>query len=196
MSEEFLPNGYDVPNNEGKYMKLENGENRFRILCSPILGYEWWVNENGDIRQKDEKSEKGDKPVRIKMDGTMPADAGEVYKHFWIMVVWNYKSEKVQILQINQATIQRPLRALAKDEDWGSPVGIEGYDILITRTGEKLTTEYSVIAKPKKKLDEGIMKMYEDMNIDLNAIYEGKDPFKTSEELGYKELQKVAEELR
>lgn len=178
---DFLPSNYDVPESPSKYMKLELGDNKIRILTSPILGYEWWVNEQGRIRLKDEKPEKGDKPVRIRMNGQMPADAAETFKHFWIMVVWNYRLEQVQILQINQATIQKPLRSYAKDEDWGSPVGIKGYDIVINKEGEKLETKYSVIAKPKKAIDEGIISMFENMDIDLEALYEGKDPFKSQD---------------
>jgi hypothetical protein len=181
MTNDFLPPTYNVPEAPSKYMRLESGENKIRILTSPILGYEWWVTEDGRIREKNEAPSKGDKPVRIRMNGSMPADAAEVQKHFWAMVVWNYKLEQVQILQINQSTIQKPLRNLAKDEDWGSPVGAKGYDISITKEGEKLQTEYSVTAKPKKPLDEGIIKMFEDMNINLEALFENKDPFKSED---------------
>jgi len=189
----FLPDTYEVPEAPSKYMKLETGENRIRILTSPILGYEWWVTETGEVREKDAKPQKGDKAIRIKMDGRMPADAGETFKHFWAMVVYNYKNESIQILQVNQSTIQKPLKNLAKDEDWGSPVGVDGYDIAITKTGEKLETEYEVRAKPKKKLDEGIMIAFRDMHINLEALYSGDDPFKSggTEEVDVDEIDKL-----
>ena len=49
---DFLPSDYKIPTTS-KYMKFKQGENRFRILTSPIIGWEYWVN-----------TEKGRKPVR------------------------------------------------------------------------------------------------------------------------------------
>lgn len=164
---DFLPNEYEVPAKSGNYMKFEDGENRFRILSSPILGWEYWVDtEDG-----------GRKPLRKRMEtpfSTVEVDEPEKIKHFWAMSVYNYKEKKVQILEITQKSIQKILRALAKDEDWGSP---KEYDIVITKTGEKLDTEYQVTPKPAKKMDAGIIKAYEDMHIKLEALYDGADPF-------------------
>ena len=39
----FLPKGYEIPTSEGGYMKFAIGENRFRILGKPILGWETWI---------------------------------------------------------------------------------------------------------------------------------------------------------
>jgi len=175
---DFLPQDYEVPTKEGGYMKFEQGENRFRILCSPIMGYEWWIDETGAIRQKGEKPKKGDKPVRVRMNDSVPIDAAETVKHFWAVVVWNHGSEKIQILQLTQSGIQKTIRALAKDKDWGSPVN---YDLVVTRTGEGLETEYSVTPKPAKPLDEVILELYKGTRINLEALYEGKDPFATDE---------------
>jgi len=159
---------YEVPSSSDKYMKFQSGENKFRIMSSPITGWEIWVDtEDG-----------GRKPVRHSMDKPFTQDEIDdpaLIKHFWAMVVWNYKDEKVQILEVTQKSIQKTLRALSKDPDWGTPV--QTYDLVVTKTGEKLETEYEVLPKPSKKMDEGIVKLYEDMNIKLEALYEGKDPF-------------------
>jgi hypothetical protein len=90
------------------------------------------------------------------------------------MAVWNYSEEKVQILEITQKGIQKSIRALSKDEDWGSPLG---YDLVVTRSGQKLETEYQVTPKPAKKLDAAIDTAYKDMNIRLEALFDGEDPF-------------------
>lgn len=176
----FLPRDYSLPEKPSNYMRFEQGENKFRILSEPILGYEWWVRENGAVKQRNDKQMKGDRPVRIKMSDKMSPEVAESYKHFWAMVVWNYTLEMVQILQLTQRTIQKPLVALTKSDGWGNPVGVEGYDIVVAKTGEKLETEYQVIPQPKKKIDTGIMVMMRDMNIKLEALFEGKDPFQTN----------------
>lgn len=109
------------------------------------------------------------------MDETKSADeVGDEHKHFWAFAVWNYTDKKVQILEITQKTIMRSILALTKDEDWGDP---KEYDIVVTRTGEDLNTEYNVTPKPQKELDEGILRFYKDLNINLEALYDGADPF-------------------
>jgi hypothetical protein len=166
----FLPDKYQIPDTGAKYMKFKKGDNRFRILSSPILGYEWWV-----------ETEEGRKPKRVPMDAQISPDeldpSEDPPKHFWAMVVFDYDDEKVKVLEITQKSIMRNLRGLSEDEDWGDPKGDGGYDIVVERTGEGFETRYSVKPKPRKKLKSGVMQMYEDMNIKLEALYKGDDPF-------------------
>jgi stage V sporulation protein SpoVS len=161
---DFLPNDYEVPQKAGNYMKLVDGENRFRILTSPILGYEWW-EQDGETR----------KPVRVRMnDKITTTPESEKAKHFWAMAVYNYNQEAIQILEITQATIQKAIKALAKDSDWGSPLG---YDLVVTRSGKELNTEYTVNPKPAKELDKTVAEKFKQTSINLNALYDGEDPF-------------------
>ena len=171
---DFLPEGYTVKSTSDNYMKLKTGDNRFRIMTPPILGYEYWVdNENGR------------KPVRSHMDevpeiSDLPnADPAEL-KHFWAMVVWNYQMNKVQILEITQKGIQKAITELNRDKDWGSPVGSNGYDIVVNKTGEQKETKYNVIPKPQKPLTADILKAVSEVKIDLNALYSGADPFQST----------------
>ena len=170
---DFLPTNYDVPSGPSGYMKFEQGSNRFRILKSPIIGNEGWLNK---------------KPIRKRMNESFRDDEVEdieKVKHFWAMVVWNYKAEKVQILEITQKGIQRTIRALAKDEEWGTPLE---YDITVTREGEGMETEYQVVPMPPKPLSESITKAYNDTSINLEALFSGDDPFK-SKSLGIEEIE-------
>lgn len=161
---DFLPDSYEVPQKAGNYMKLKDGENRFRILTSPILGYEWW-EQDGETR----------KPVRVRMnDKIATTPESEKAKHFWAMAVYNYNQEAIQILEITQATIQKAIKALAKDSDWGSPLG---YDLVVTRSGKELNTEYTVNPKPAKELDKTVAEKFKKTSINLNALYDGEDPF-------------------
>lgn len=185
---DFLPEKYDVPVKTGNYYKFEDGENRFRILTSPILGYEWWTDTIND------EGKKVRKPNRVRMGQPIPVEFADSVKHFWAMKVYSYKEQKIQILEITQATIQKPLRALAKDEDWGSPLN---YDIVVTKSGKDLETEYQVTPKPAKKLDEGIQVMCDNVKVRLEALYEGKDPFEeTSEEVNTDEVISGMDKLR
>ncbi len=169
---DFLPQGYEVPNTADNYMKFEAGENVFRILAKPILGYLYW-KENGGKRT----------PMRVTMDGTISEEelgtdpkTGELQrpKHFWAMPVYNRKNDKIQILEITQKGILKAITALGRSPKWGSPLD---FDIIVTREGEGLETSYSILPEPKEELDKDIAKKFKSMNINLEALFEGNDPF-------------------
>jgi len=167
-STSFLPSTYEVPV-DNKYMKWEQGENRFRILTSPILGYEWWTDGPDGAR----------KPNRVPMGQGIPTDKvenPEDIRHFWAMVVYNYRDKRVQILEITQRSIQKTLYAIARDPEWGTPVNM--YDISILRSGTtKEDTRYEIVPKPPKPTDPAITEEFATTYINLTALYSGKDPF-------------------
>jgi len=171
----FLPQGYEEPTTDN-YFKFQAGTNVFRVLSDAIVGMEFWkedTNDEGEVIRK---------PIRRRMDEPIyPDEIGidkngdpEKIKHFWAFVVYNRKAKAIQILQINQKTIQKELRALDNNPKWGD---IKEYDIVITKTGERLKTKYVVQANPKEEIDKDIVKEYENMNINLEALFDGKDPF-------------------
>lgn len=171
----FLPQDYDVPESSSRYMKLKPGDNRFRVLDSPVIGYEYWVYE------KDTST-----PIRVKtMDEAVNAEnylptrgdgKPNQIKHFWAMPVINYATGKVEILEITQKSIQKTIKELAQDEDWGDP---RQYDIAITRQGEGLETEYSVVPKPNKPLSTEHASEWAKLKptVNLEALFDGGDPF-------------------
>ena len=158
---EFLEAGYEVPK-EKKYFKFQDGENTFRIISKPIIGWLDWKEK---------------KPLRFKMT-EMPKssiDPSKPIKHFWAMCVWNYKEQLVQVLEITQKSIQTYITTLSKNPKWGSPLG---YDIVITRKGSGMETEYTCIAEPPSVLPSEIQDAIIDFGaIDLEQLFVGGDPF-------------------
>lgn len=148
-------------------MKFKPGQNKFRILSAPVIGYEYWGEDNKPHRSPEMWN-------YIPNDARLPWDQ----KHFWAMVVWNYAEEALQILQITQKSILVEIENLALNEDWGDP---REYNIVVTRKGKGLKTEYSVQPSPKTKLPEEVRRAYEDKNVNLEALFEGKSPFDTAE---------------
>jgi hypothetical protein len=175
----FLPPGYEVPKTQGDYMKFEKGDNRFRILSKAITGYEYWTKENKPVRSHDPFD---DVPADAKLEKD-PKTGGSSFKpkHFWAFVVYNYKAGKIQILEITQSTVMEPIANYVKDEDWGSP---EKYDIVVSRSGEGMETDYQVKTKPHSEIPEEVKAHYRTLKIDLSALYEGGDPFKGTLEDG------------
>lgn len=161
MSNSFLPETYEAPKSNSNYLKLEEGENKLRILSRPLLGYLDWENN---------------KPLRFPMDKkpSKPIDPAKPVKHFWAMPVWDYKTESVKILEITQASIQTAITNLSKDTDWGSPLN---YDIKINKKGKGKETEYSVIALPHKNLPGEINFAFDKAGIVLEKLFTNENPF-------------------
>ena len=164
MSKPFLPEGYQAPKQSGgHYMKLQDGANKFRILSEAITGYELWTADNKPVRFRDYPEKV---PANIRPDSKI--------KHFWAFAVWNYGDSAVQILEITQSTILAAITDLLNSEDWGDP---RGYDITVNRKGEKLDTEYTTQPAPHKEAGAAIREAYDKQRINLNALFDGGDPF-------------------
>lgn len=158
----FLPKDYSVPT-DSKYMKLEKGSNKFRVLGAAIVGFEWWADAEGKR-----------KPFRVKTFQEAVNQGIEPIKHFWAFPVWNYAAQKVQVLQVTQKSIMNAITAYVENEDWGDP---KEYDFTIKRDGDGMDTEYQVIASPHKPTPKEVSQAYAETFIDLEALYRGEDPF-------------------
>jgi hypothetical protein len=157
----FLPDNYEAPRGASFYMKLQEGENKFRILSRPILGWEDWQDK---------------KPIRFRFNEkpAKPVDPKKPIKHFWSMIVWNYNEEEIQILHLTQATIRKSLEALCSDSDWGSPYF---YDLKILKSGEGMETEYALNPIPHKALHPMIQDRFNERRCNLDALFDNDDPF-------------------
>lgn len=160
----FGDTSYEIPVTSN-YMRFVDGDNTFRVLSSAIIGYEYFKDDNKPVRSHEPFDE-------------MPTDmkeGGEI-KHFWAFVVYNFKAKRIQVLELTQKGIMKKMQAYIKNPSWGNP---KNYDITVTRSGAGLNTEYEVMANPHKPLDSKITAQYENMKVNLNALYEGNDPFKS-----------------
>ena len=162
MNQDFLPQGYEPPKSQlGNYMKLQQGDNRFRVLSKPIIGWLDWDNN---------------KPLRFRSNEkpSAPINPAKPIKHFWAFVVWNYETKSLQILEITQSGIQQQITGIARDPDWGSPFD---YDLSINKTGQEKETKYVVNPKPHKAIADEIQSALISAKINLEALFSGGDPF-------------------
>lgn len=168
----FLPSDYkDVPQGASGYMKFKKGTNRFRILSPAIVGWEYWNKENKPVRQKEKFTLI---PEDIKLDDEgMPTRI----THFWAFAVWNYEEKSVQILEITQSTIQRAMK-IKIDNRAGDALG---YDFIITRTGDGLSTDYDIDTGNPEPVSPEVVKLSEAKKVNLEALYSGADPFATEQ---------------
>ena len=160
---EFLPKEYATPDRGSKYLKFAQGDNHIRLLSPAVVGWVDWKETN-----------EGRRPVRTKDKPEKSINPEKPAKHFWAIVIWDYKEGAVKILEITQAGIQDTIFNLHSDVNWGNPTG---YDLVIKREGEQLQTKYFVTPVPPKELDQEIAKVYSETRVDLEKLFTNEDPF-------------------
>jgi hypothetical protein len=158
----LFPDNFEEPSSSDKYMKLQDGENKLRIISQFLFGWEDWNSDK--------------KPIRYEYTviPPKPLDSLKPPSLFIAFVVWNYAEEKVQILCIKQATIRKKIRFLCDDTDWGSPFF---YDIKIIKKGTGKETSYDINPLPHKELDPHIINACKNRPCKLEALIYNGDPF-------------------
>lgn len=149
---------------------LKTGEKvKVRVLTEWIDGKSVWSG------MTDEKPT----PFRVRAGESIPASKIGInrldgtpnrIKQFIAAVVWNYKTEQVEIFETDKSTIIEAIVELEQSEDWGD---VQKYDLTISKNGTGTDTKYTVIPSGmgafKGKAD------YKSVN--LEALYDGSDPF-------------------
>ena len=89
----------------GDYMRLEQGENKFRVIGSdddtPNPGFiqgmlGWTIDAEGKK-----------KPIRWKRDAEQPDhEYRENPRLFWAFLVWNYSADRLQVLELEWLVLQ------------------------------------------------------------------------------------------
>jgi|TARA_R100000234_G_scaffold60073_1_gene36397 hypothetical protein len=144
---------YDVPGGgDSTFMRLQKGENRFRFLGKPVMGYQYWQD---------------DKCIRIKEASEAPT--GEKPQHFWEMPVWC--DNMVKVLSITQKTVQKALKDLDGNSEWGN---LATYDVIVNRTGDGMETSYTTTPCPKSQLEDVAKQAYAEFKKDYKpeAIFD------------------------
>ncbi len=180
----FLDPNYKVPQSNQNYFKFQQGENNFRVMSSAITGYEYWTEEKKPVRLK-EMWKKKPTDIKVEKNGSYRTN------HFWAFVIWNYETNTIQIMEITQKTIMRAIKALVDNKKWGAP---QNYDLTITKTGEGLETEYSVMPNPKSEVQAEIVEEYKNKPVNLEALFSGNDPF-SIEEIDENDLADIANKI-
>lgn len=158
-----LPNTYEFKENTPtakNYTKITETPLKFRILTSPIIGYEYFTNDNKPKRSPEPFVSTPD----IRSDGRV--------KEFRAFVVWNYEEKHIQIMEITQQTLKKAIVDLTKDPDFGDP---KNFDLKVYKTGKGKETKYTLLPLGKSAFTpdgETIEKIMQDTNnIRLEALY-------------------------
>lgn len=118
---DFLPENYELPaSTGGNYMKIQDGNNKFRILAKPVVGWLYWERTNPEEKGRPVRLEYTDEARKIAVENAKqnPKKEDQSIKHFWAMKVYNYETESVQILEITQKGLMQDIVNYAKDENW------------------------------------------------------------------------------
>lgn len=166
----FLPKDYELPATKSNYLKFKKDwDTEFRIMSDSITGYVYFNTDNKPVRSKEEPTDWEAHAKTNEKSGKKDAP-----KHFRAFIVRDYATKGLCILEITQQTIQSAIMTYYNNEKRWDP---KEYDLTVSRKGEGLKTEYTVIANPKEALTEEQAGAYLDSKINLDALYEWADPF-------------------
>jgi len=158
---------------------------RFALLSEePVEGYELWA-EDGDGKAKSFRFDHEPTPAeidaslgeynrRMNREGT----GFEPMKFFIALPVYNYDTERVEVMQLNQKGLIREIDSISQSEDWN----VLECDFTLGKTGAGLTTEYKLLpANRKKGMDEVLADAWAETQaagFDLKQVISGGNPFR------------------
>lgn len=143
------------------------GEKRMRFFGPGITGHSAWTTEGKPVRWEQ-------KPSALPADIAPDMNGRVGTKRFLAGLVYDYEAGDFKILEISQKTLMDQLFKFMKDTDYGDPTG---YDIKLSKTGEGIKTEYTLVAAPPKPVSKEIQDAYEKVNCNLKALFDGDDPW-------------------
>jgi len=146
MSNRMPEDAQAVPQTNSDFMKLEIGENKFRVLSTPIVGYETWVEEDGKKKPIRSWTKLAKEPSNISVweYGT------QFNKYFRAFIVWDYTSNGMKLLQLDKKGILTDIENYFGMEWKEDP---RQYDMIIKKTGKGTETKYSLVVMDNKPLD-------------------------------------------
>lgn len=186
---------YEVPKGSGgAYLKLEKGQTTFLPLSSPIVGWIYWNTDNKPVRLAEKPEGRWEDLPGIKAE----KDGKYKVTHFWAFPVIDTSDGKVKILELTQKGLQNSIREYAKNAAWGNPV--QRYTFTVSRSGEGLDTEYTVMANPPTATIPAVwMDNWKTTNaggFSINELFHGGDPFKPVERVVPEEQTVVTDEAQ
>ena len=155
--------------NTGRYLNPSKiqGEVRVRLLGRGVTGFGGWTTDKKPVRWQARPEEL---PANLAPD----MSGNLTVKRFLASLVYDYSSADFKIMEITQKSLMDQLFKFMKDEDYGDP---NGYDVKISRTGEGKNTEYNLVAAPPKPLSKDISAAFDKLTCNLDALFDGDDPF-------------------
>lgn len=156
----------------GDWMKLVEGQNRFRALEAPLEGVRIWVNTKEGKKSPMTLHNNDSMDIVEHYDIVEDKNGRKQIQDVFMMPVWNFNLSLVQILVIYQRGILTTLQGY-RDSNWGE---LTEYPIIITRVGTTVdNTEYSLVidkASKEEELEwEKIQQDYFARGVDMELMY-------------------------
>lgn len=120
-----------APKASGDYYKLEDGDNKLRIVSQATVGGKHWINNKASWC--------------LGKDSGCEGCAKEDPKARYLFHVIDRKDGKIKIAEFGWSIVEAII-GFQESEDYGFPAdGLPPYDITINKKGQKLDTEYAVL---------------------------------------------------
>lgn len=192
------------------YTRLQEGENRFRLISKPIYGAELWFRrdrvdeETGEVLLNDDKTPQKESTVVRYRPGAaiiIPIEYKDWQKdkprRFLAMLVFNFTTNRVELLTAsNKALFETLMGILKHNEDNLNPFKAnftitKKFDRKANINGNVIDLySYTVRQGKESNAPENMIKALGELEFVPNmlAMYEGNDPFEREEITPHEEL--------
>lgn len=174
----FLDQDYELPTTSwwGDYASIEDWKNRFRVLSWCVTWWRYFTQDSENNRKVVRKKSRDEIDLAKVPDGKFWK---QTPKHFWAFVVWNYDLGKVQLFELDKATIIEAFHSYLSEKDYSNPAE---YDIIIEKQGSWKDTKYLFKVGKHSPIPDECFEEYSDGDIDLEQLFEIEgEPFKKNQ---------------
>jgi len=133
----------DIPGGDGKgkFVKLDKGDNIFRFLDAPVIGYLWW----------------DDNKVCTRVKTAAEAPDNVDLNYFWHFPVW--MDDEVRYMEIKQKSVLKQIKSITESDPGYKDLG--EYDIKVTGDGDGKDRRYTTVPLPIKPLSDEAVQAWE-----------------------------------
>lgn len=162
----------------------DGGSARFAMLCDQPLEFweAWGTDSSGGSKPFRFPQEPTPEEVILELGQYEPRykDNGGVDIKFAVAFpVYHYEDARVKVMQLTQKSIINELDDIAQTDDYEN---LTEWDFVLSRTGSKLTTVYTLRPAPRKaqsnKTIEAAWTDTKSGGFDIGRLLIGGDPFK------------------
>lgn len=189
MTEIAFPENYTPPVTwTSNYLKFTPGKTYFRILSSPLIGFEYWQHKPTDEKDVSVRTKEKIKDADLLFPAINKFGETSYSREFYAFKVYAYddntrKSGSIKVLQSTTQSIKQQIRSFIMSQDHKS---IDNYDLVMEKSGQDKATRYTLSRLDSSDKSIEVMEAEAKTPVNLDALFYNKDPFDIADDETFK----------
>ena len=155
----------ELKKTDGGFYDLEQGQNQFRIVVTPVWGYKYNFENRGEAKEMSHPFYAPSNPEVKENKNKLALNAA--------MVIYDYSSKQLRPFNIHQKKILNAIDGYEANPKYGD---VTGYDVIVGKTGEGRETRYEVMVNPPEDMPKEVKEALKEVEIDMENVFVGDSP--------------------